>query len=107
MLGHGRFQQVLDGTFCFNLSHELDGIRVDGNKRRNLMKRLELPVMDSGSRSTFSRTYDLVVVNGQVTAVIDLATNSDMSPAFLEDSLTEKILRLNGEVGFHRWGSGF
>lgn len=104
MLGHGRFRCVLDGTFCLDRSPVLNAVRLDGRKRRHLLKRLELPVAVDGSRTKPTGDFYLVVVNGQVSAVINTANGRALSPAVLDEALVEKLVMLNCDLEFAPMG---
>jgi UDP-N-acetylmuramyl tripeptide synthase len=100
MLGHGRFQLVLDGTFCLDKSSKYNDLRTEGDKRLVLLKELGLPLANPEKDSSFTQEYHLVIVNGQVTAVINTSNNDWMAPTVLDESLTEQVLKVNCEVDF-------
>lgn len=100
MLGHGRSQHVLDGTFCLDKSKIYNHLRTEIEARRSLLKALGLSLVNSGNEKTFAQEYHLVVVNGQVTAVIKISDNAWMEPTVLDELLVDQVLKLNYEVGF-------
>lgn len=100
MLGHGKHQHVLDGTFCLDLSAGYNDLRVDAGKRQALLKRLGVPVLKPDNDGPELRQYRLIAVNGQVSAVVNHSDGETYPPAILGDELLSDVLKINCEVGF-------
>lgn len=70
MLGHGKYQRVLEGTFPLDGPAFLKDLLNDTGPRRALLEKLGIPLVnvDSNTGSTTEKFY-LLMVNGQVTGV--------------------------------------
>ena len=100
MLGHGAHQHVLDGTFCLDLSANYKDLLVDRSKRQDLLRKLGVPVKKPDDRMTGAEQYQLIAVNGQVTAVVRQSDGEVFPSGIVDVSLLDHVLKLNCEVGF-------
>jgi UDP-N-acetylmuramyl tripeptide synthase len=101
MLGHGTQQHVLDGTFCLDKSGDLKGLLKSSSERRALLEKLDIPLLDSNDGQTAgTNRYQLIAVNGKVTAVTGHPGGKSHALENVHDSLIELALAVNREAGF-------
>jgi len=101
LLGHGKHQRVLDGTFCRDQSNTLEGLLSDKAQRQVLLKNLHIDViLPDDSMIPNASKYHLVAVNEQVTAVVN-STDRVLTPIDnVHPTLIDIALSINREVGF-------
>jgi UDP-N-acetylmuramyl tripeptide synthase len=100
MLGHGKFQRVLEGTFPLDGPEFLKDLLRDRDRRRALLDQLEIPVAQPVTAAGApAAQFHLVVVNGEVTT---LTGPPHVAPPCLDDVHTTYVkyaLDINREVG--------
>jgi UDP-N-acetylmuramyl tripeptide synthase len=90
LLGHGKNQQVLDGTFCPGKSGEFRSLLKNGEQRRALIEKTH--VEDDGE-------YHVLAVNNQVLAVLGMPARQSLSPQQVHPSILDAVLKINRAVG--------
>ena len=100
MLGHGKFQRLLEGTFPLDGPEYLRGLLSDRDRRRALLDQFEIPVAQPQTAAGISAAqFHLVVVNGEITT---LTGPLHVAPPCLDDvhpAYVQYALDINREVG--------
>lgn len=101
MLGHGAGQHVLDGTFCLDSPGDLRNLLDDGDQRRALLKKLDIPVMVPGERQESGKhNFSLFAVDGKVTAVASPRGFRNLRLEDVQAGHIEYALVVNRAIGF-------
>lgn len=100
MLGHGPLQHLLDGTFCLDKSGgRLKAMLKNRSQRKALLERLGLPHTDIiEGEETDNELIKIFVINGRVTAIVNLSYDRVWAVEELHPSLLDLCVVINREV---------
>ena len=102
ILGHGVNHHILDGVFCVDRAGDyLKALLRNPDQRLALLKQLEIPTTQAGYKdTTATRQVCLLVINGKITAVEQLASHSMQVVNGVHQSLLDMALSISEKVGF-------
>jgi cyanophycin synthetase len=101
MLGHGKYQRFLEGTFPLDGPESLRGLLTSGERRRALLDNLNIPVVRSGTAAnSVAGQFRLLAVNGRITAVAAPPESAAPRLQDVHESFVDGALTINREVGF-------
>ena len=101
-LGHGVTSHVLDGTFCVDKAGDyLKALLRNPDQRMALLRQFEIPTVQLVDRNNAdTRKFILLIINGNVTAVEQLANGNIQVIGGVHESLLHMCRAISEEAGF-------